>query len=191
MACGFALNNILVTGGCGFVGSAFVRYVVREHPGVHVTVLDALTYAGNPQNIAGLPRGRVELVVGDVCDAKLVRDLVAKADAVVHFAAETHNDRSIANPEPFVKANVEGTFTLLRRAGSLAFATTISRPTRSLAICRLIARRALRRSLPTGLRAPTALARRRQTCLFAHGCARTACAPPSLYARTTTVPTSM
>ena len=52
MACGFALNSILVTGGCGFVGSAFVRYVVREHPGVHVTVLDALTYAGNPQNIA-------------------------------------------------------------------------------------------------------------------------------------------
>lgn len=79
MACGFALNNILVTGGCGFVGSAFVRHVVREHPSVHVTVLDALTYAGNPRNIAGLPRDRVELVVGDVCDAKLVRDLVAKA----------------------------------------------------------------------------------------------------------------
>lgn len=119
MACGFALNNILVTGGCGFVGSAFVRHVVCEHPGVHVTVLDALTYAGNPQNIASLPRGRVELVVGDVCDAKLVRDLVAKADAVVHFAAETHNDRSIADPAPFVKTNVEGTFTLIEACRQL------------------------------------------------------------------------
>ena len=119
MARGFALNNILVTGGCGFVGSAFVRHVVREHAGVHVTVLDALTYAGNPRNIAGLPRNRVELVVGDVCDAKLVRDLVAKADAVVHFAAETHNDRSIADPAPFVKTNVEGTFTLIEACRQL------------------------------------------------------------------------
>ena len=119
MACGFALNNILVTGGCGFVGSGFVRHVVREHAGVHVTVLDALTYAGNPRNIAGLPRNRVELVVGDVCDAGLVRDLVAKADAVVHFAAETHNDRSIADPAPFVKTNVEGTFTLIEACRQL------------------------------------------------------------------------
>ena len=119
VACGFALNSILVTGGCGFVGSAFVRHVVREHPGVRVTVLDALTYAGNPRNIASLPRGRVELVVGDVCDAKLVRDLVAKADAVVHFAAETHNDRSIADPAPFVKTNVEGTFTLIEACRQL------------------------------------------------------------------------
>lgn len=113
MACGFALNNILVTGGCGFVGSAFVRHVVREHPSVHVTVLDALTYAGNPRIIAGLPRNRVELVVGDVCD------LVAKTDAVVHFAAETHNDRSIADPAPFVKTNVEGTFTLIEACRQL------------------------------------------------------------------------
>lgn len=119
MACGFALNNILVTGGCGFVGSAFVRHVVREHPGVRVTVLDALTYAGNPQNIACLPRNRAELVVGDACDAKLVRDLVAKTDAVVHFAAETHNDRSIADPAPFVKTNVEGTFTLIEACRQL------------------------------------------------------------------------
>lgn len=113
MARGFALNNILVTGGCGFVGSAFVRHVVREYPGVRVTVLDALAYAGNPRNIAGLSRNRVELVVGDVCDAKPVRDLVAKADAVVHLAAETHNDRSITDLAPFVKTNVEGTFTLI------------------------------------------------------------------------------
>ncbi len=190
MACGFALNNILVTGGFGFVGSAFVRYVVREHPGVRVTVLDALTYAGNPRNIAGLPRDRVELVVGDVRDAKLVRDLVAKADTVVHFAAETHNDRSIADPEPFVKTNVEGTFTLIEACRQLDVRYHHISTDEVFGDLPLITRRALRRSLPTGPRAPTALARRRQTCLFARGCARTACAPPSLYARTTTVPTS-
>ena len=104
---------ILVTGGCGFIGSNFVRWVVREQPGVHVTVLDKLTYAGNPANIAGLPADRVELVVGDICDAALVDRLVACADAVVHFAAESHNDNSIADPEPFVRANVRGTFTLI------------------------------------------------------------------------------
>lgn len=190
MACGFALNNILVTGGFGFVGSAFVRYVVREHPGVRVTVLDALTYAGNPRNIAGLPRDRVELVVGDVRDAKLVRDLVAKADTVVHFAAETHNDRSIADPEPFVKTNVEGTFTLIEACRQLDVRYHHISTDEVFGDLPLITRRALRRSFPTGPRAPTALARRRQTCLFARGCARTACAPPSLYARTTTVPTS-
>ena len=63
----FAPTNIIVTGGCGFIGSNFVHYVVNNHPGVHVTVLDKLTYAGNPENIAGLPEDRVELVVGDIC----------------------------------------------------------------------------------------------------------------------------
>lgn len=109
----FEPNNILVTGGCGFIGSNFVRWVVRERPGVHVTVLDKLTYAGNPANIAGLPQSRVELVVGDICDAALVDRLVARADAVVHFAAESHNDNSIADPGPFLRTNVEGTFRLL------------------------------------------------------------------------------
>lgn len=109
----FEPNCILVTGGCGFIGSNFVRWVVRERPGVHVTVLDKLTYAGSPENIAGLPEDRVELVVGDVCDAALVDRLVASADAVVHFAAESHNDNSIADPEPFVRTNVHGTFTLI------------------------------------------------------------------------------
>ena len=83
----FEPERIVVTGGCGFIGSNFVHHVVREHPGVHVTVLDKLTYAGNPDNIAGLPSGRVELVVGDICDAALVDRLVSEADAVVHYAA--------------------------------------------------------------------------------------------------------
>ena len=120
MADAFEPHNVLVTGGCGFMGSNFVRYVAREHPDVHITVLDKLTYAGNPANIAGLPIERVELVVGDVCDARLLASLVPGHDAVVHFAAETHNDNSIADPAPFLRTNVEGTFCLLeavRRCG--------------------------------------------------------------------------
>ncbi len=109
----FEPKNIIVTGGCGFIGSNFVHHVVREHPGVRVTVLDKLTYAGNPENIAGLPADRVELVVGDVCDAALLDELVPGHDAVVHYAAESHNDNSIADPGPFLETNVRGTFTLI------------------------------------------------------------------------------
>ena len=109
----FEPRNIIVTGGCGFIGSNFVHHVVREHPGVRVTVLDKLTYAGNPENIAGLPAERVELVVGDICDTGLLERIVPGCDAVVHFAAESHNDNSIADPSPFLKTNVEGTFRLL------------------------------------------------------------------------------
>ncbi len=109
----FEPRNIIVTGGCGFVGANFVRYVVREHPDVHVTVLDKLTYAGNLDNLAGLPADRVELVVGDICDAELLARIVPGHDAIVHYAAESHNDNSIAAPEPFVRTNVEGTFRLL------------------------------------------------------------------------------
>lgn len=105
--------NIIVTGGCGFIGSNFVHYVVNNHPDVHVTVLDKLTYAGNKENIAGLPADRVELVVGDICDRELLDKLVPGHDAIVHYAAESHNDNSIANPEPFLHTNVEGTYCLL------------------------------------------------------------------------------
>ena len=109
----FEPKNIIVTGGCGFIGSNFVHHVVREHPGVRVTVLDKLTYAGNPENIAGLPADRVELVVGDVCDAELLDRLVPGHDAVVHYAAESHNDNSIADPGPFLETNVRGTYALI------------------------------------------------------------------------------
>ena len=96
----FEPRNIIVTGGCGFIGSNFVRWVARNHPETHVTVLDKLTYAGNPKNIEGLPEGSVDLVVGDVCDEKLLDELVPGHDAIVHYAAESHNDNSILNPEP-------------------------------------------------------------------------------------------
>lgn len=109
----FRPSRILVTGGCGFIGSNFVRHVVCEHPGVHVVVLDKLTYAGNPRNIADLPADCIQLVVGDICDAPLVNRLVGESDAVVHYAAESHNDNSIADPSPFLETNVRGTYTLI------------------------------------------------------------------------------
>ncbi|MGN8895282.1 dTDP-glucose 4,6-dehydratase [Collinsella sp. HCP28S3_E9] len=112
----FEPKNIIVTGGCGFIGSNFVHYVVKNHPEVHVTVLDKLTYAGNRENIAGLPAGRVELVVGDICDSELLDRLVPGHDAIVHYAAESHNDNSIDDPTPFLCTNVEGTFCLLQAA---------------------------------------------------------------------------
>jgi dTDP-glucose 4,6-dehydratase len=106
-------KNIIVTGGAGFIGSNFVHYVVEDHPEVHVTVLDKLTYAGNKENLAGLPAGRVELVVGDICDKELVDQLVSKTDAVVHYAAESHNDNSLIDPTPFIQTNIVGTTVLI------------------------------------------------------------------------------
>ena len=111
-----SFDNIIVTGGCGFIGSNFVHYVIDHDLAGHVTVLDKLTYAGNPRNLDGLPQDRVELVVGDVCDADLLEQVVPGHDAIVHYAAESHNDNSIADPEPFLKTNVEGTYCLLQAA---------------------------------------------------------------------------
>lgn len=107
-------KKIIVTGGAGFIGSNFVHYVVNHHPEVeHITVLDKLTYAGNPANLDGLPKDKVELVVGDICDKDLVDQLVSKADAVVHYAAESHNDNSLIDPTPFIQTNIVGTSVLI------------------------------------------------------------------------------
>ena len=108
----FKPRRIIVTGGAGFIGSNWAHWVA-ENTDCHVTVLDKLTYAGNPENLAGLDPARVELVVGDICDEALLDELVPEADAVVHYAAESHNDNSIADPEPFLRTNVEGTYRLL------------------------------------------------------------------------------
>ncbi|MFC0233319.1 dTDP-glucose 4,6-dehydratase [Vagococcus entomophilus] len=107
------MKKIIVTGGAGFIGSNFVHYVVNHHPEIHVTVLDKLTYAGNKENLAGLPEDRVKLVVGDIADATLVESLVKETDAVVHYAAESHNDNSLKDPFPFVQTNIIGTYTLI------------------------------------------------------------------------------
>lgn len=109
------MTRLLVTGGAGFIGSNFVHHVVA-HTDAHVTVLDKLTYAGNRASLAGLPDDRVELVEGDIADAGLVDTLFAKADAVVHYAAESHNDNSLHDPRPFLDTNIIGTYTLLEAA---------------------------------------------------------------------------
>ena len=103
---------MLVTGGAGFIGANFVHQTVREHPDVAVTVLDALTYAGDRASLAPVAE-HITFVRGDVADAGLVDRLVEGADVVVHFAAESHNDNSLAEPWPFVQTNVVGTYTLL------------------------------------------------------------------------------
>ncbi len=112
----FSPKKIIVTGGAGFIGSNFVHWVVDNTPDVHVTVLDALTYAGNKENLAGIPEERMTFVHGDICDAELLEKIVPDVDAIVHFAAESHNDNSIADPEPFVRTNVYGTYQLLQAA---------------------------------------------------------------------------
>ncbi len=106
------MGNLLVTGGAGFIGSNFVHYVV-EHTDHHVTVLDALTYAGNRKSLEGIPADRMTFVHGDITDAELVDKLVSEADAVVHYAAESHNDNSLDSPRPFLDTNIIGTYTLL------------------------------------------------------------------------------
>ena len=117
--------SLLITGGCGFIGSNFLRLVLAERPDTRVVNLDKLTYAGNPANLADLPpdrAARYSFVKGDIADAPFVGELFATRsfDAVVHFAAESHVDRSIADASPFVATNVMGTQVLLdaaRRAG--------------------------------------------------------------------------
>lgn len=104
--------RLLVTGGAGFIGSNFVHQTVRERPDVQVTVLDALTYAGDRTSLAPVAEA-ITLVEGDITDGELVDRLVGESDLVVHFAAESHNDNSLANPWPFVQTNLIGTYTLL------------------------------------------------------------------------------
>ncbi|HSO17803.1 MAG TPA: NAD-dependent epimerase/dehydratase family protein, partial [Arthrobacter sp.] len=91
------MQRLLVTGGAGFIGASFVHHVMTQGRD-HVTVLDKLTYAGNLDSLAGLPEERFRFVQGDICDAALVDGLVADADVVVHYAAESHNDNSLHDP---------------------------------------------------------------------------------------------
>jgi dTDP-glucose 4,6-dehydratase len=105
--------RILVTGGAGFIGSNFVHFVYRERPDWQITVFDKLTYAGNKDNLAGLDKGRVQLIEADICDEAAIDVAVADHDAVVHFAAESHNDNSLRSPWPFVNTNLIGTYQIL------------------------------------------------------------------------------
>lgn len=113
-------RRVLVTGGAGFIGRCFVRYLLAAHPETTVTNLDSLTYAGRLENLMGVdeiePRGRYSFVKGDITDEVLVRRLARQADDVVNFAAESHVDRSIEDPSVFIRTNVLGTETLLNAA---------------------------------------------------------------------------
>lgn len=106
------MTKLLVTGGAGFIGSNFVHYTINNRPEYEVTVVDALTYAGNRANLAPIA-DKLTFVEGNICDAELMDKLVGETDIVVHFAAESHNDNSLRNPWPFVETNIVGTYTIL------------------------------------------------------------------------------
>ncbi len=106
-------QTILITGGAGFIGSNFAHYVLRERPDWSLINLDLMTYSGNPRNLEGLDSSRHKLVIGDICDRELVDSLVEQCDGVIHMAAESHVDRSIADASPFVRTNMLGTQVIL------------------------------------------------------------------------------
>ena len=109
--------KLLVTGGAGFIGSNFIRYWLAKHSDDSIINLDLLTYAGNPENLKELEsNANYSFVKGDICDQALVNDLMKGVDLIVHFAAETHVDRSIADASVFLKTNVLGTQALLEAA---------------------------------------------------------------------------
>jgi dTDP-glucose 4,6-dehydratase len=113
------MKHVLVTGGAGFIGSNFVRYLLQGEPDIRIINLDVLTYAGSMENLKSLPSPeRHELIHGDICNQELVEGILKQydVDTIVHFAAESHVDRSIHGPAPFVQTNIIGTFSLLESA---------------------------------------------------------------------------
>lgn len=106
--------KILVTGGCGFIGSNFIRYMFNRHKNYRICNLDKLTYAGNPDNLKDIENNpRYKFIKGDICDKRLVLDIMKQSDAVINFAAESHVDNSIKDSNEFINTNVKGTQTLL------------------------------------------------------------------------------
>jgi len=113
-------QNLLVTGGAGFIGNCFVRHILNKYPDYKVINLDALTYAGNIENLDDVKNNpNYTFVHGNICDKKLVRDLISQVNMVVNFAAESHVDRSITGPEIFIETNVQGTLNLLQASKEL------------------------------------------------------------------------
>ena len=109
--------KLLVTGGAGFIGSNFILYWLKKYSNDKIVNLDKLTYAGNLENLKTVEKNpNYEFVQGDICNSQLVNSLTEKTDVIVHFAAESHVDRSINDPAPFIKTNIEGTYVLLEAA---------------------------------------------------------------------------
>lgn len=108
--------RLLVTGGLGFIGSNFIRFMLEKYPDYRITNLDLQTYAGNPDNLKGIENSNYKFIRGDICDRNIVEKVIQNVDVVVHFAAESHVDRSIDDASAFVRTNVLGTFVLLDSA---------------------------------------------------------------------------
>ena len=106
------MTKMLITGGAGFIGANFVHYTVNHKPNYQITVIDKLTYAGNPDSLASV-LDKIDFVTGDICDTDLIDRLISETDVVVHFAAESHNDNSLRNPWPFIETNIIGTYRIL------------------------------------------------------------------------------
>ena len=114
------MRKLLITGGAGFIGSNFIRYILDKYDDYHIVNLDNLTYCGNLENLKDIEKDkRYKFVKGDITDSKVVEKLVKKSDCVVNFAAETHVDRSIKDPQAFIKTNIFGTYTLLEAVKKL------------------------------------------------------------------------
>ena len=112
--------KLLVTGGAGFIGNCFIRHIIKKYKDYKIINLDALTYAGNIDNLKDVEHNpNYTFVHGNICDKKLVRELISESDCVVNFAAESHVDRSINNPEIFIETNVQGTLNLLQASKEL------------------------------------------------------------------------
>ena len=109
--------QILVTGGCGFIGSNFIHCLIEKHPDYKIVNLDKLTYAGRLENLKDIEKNpNYRFIKGDICDAKIVADAMKGCDAVINFAAETHVDRSIADATAFIRTDIIGAYTLLEEA---------------------------------------------------------------------------
>lgn len=114
------MTTLLVTGGAGFIGSCFIRHIINKYKNYKVINLDALTYAGNIENLDDIKDNpNYTFVRGNICDKKLVRELISESDCVVNFAAESHVDRSISSPEIFIETNIQGTLNLLQASKEL------------------------------------------------------------------------
>ena len=114
------MTTLLVTGGAGFIGSCFVRHELKKHPDYKIINLDALTYCGNIENLKDVENNpNYRFVHGNICDQKLVRELIAESDCVINFAAESHVDNSIKHPEIFIETNIQGTLNLLQASKEL------------------------------------------------------------------------